>query len=70
MEEDINALSNATISGSIDVTDLPEGAHQLPLTLDVDGTKYTYSDVKVSVIIGDDPIEWPGTDAPGTESEE
>lgn len=70
LEEDINALSNATISGSIDVTDLPEGAHQLPLTLDVDGTKYTYSDVKVSVIIGDDPIEWPGTDAPGTESEE
>ena len=68
LEEDINALTNVVISGSIDVTDLPEGAHQLPLVLDIDGTKYTYSDVKVSVIIGDDPIEWPGTDIPGTEN--
>ena len=67
LEEDINALTSATISGSIDVTDLPEGTHQLPLTLDIDGTKYTYSDVRVSVIIGNDSIVEPGTDIPGTE---
>lgn len=70
LEEDINGLSNMTINGSVDVTDLPEGAHQLPLTLDIDGTKYTYSDVKVSVIIGEDPIEWPETDVPGAETNE
>ena len=70
LEEDINALGNATISGSIDVTNLPEGEHQLTLMLDLDGTKYTYNDAKVSVIIGDDPIEWPDTEQPGIEDSE
>lgn len=67
LEEDINILSGSILSGSIDVTDLPEGTHTLPLTLDIDGTKYTYNDVKVSVIIGEAVVD-PGTENPGTEN--
>ena len=67
LEEDISALNGVTLSGSVDVTGLPEGEHQLLLTLDIDGMKYTYKEAKVSVIIGDDPIEWPETENPGTE---
>lgn len=67
LEENISALSGVTLSGSVDVTGLPEGEHQLLLTLDIDGTKYTYKEARVSVIIGDEPIEWPGTDDSGTE---
>lgn len=52
LEKDINILSGTILSGSIDVTNLPEGVHVLPLTLDIDGAKYTYENVEVSVIIG------------------
>lgn len=67
LEEDISLLNGMTISGSIDVEGLGEGRHQVPLVLDVDGTKFTYSSVSVAVIIGDTPIIWPGTEDPGTE---
>ncbi len=70
LEEDINILSGAILSGSIDVTDLPEGTHTLPLTLDIDGSKYTYNDVTVSIVIGGDVVDVPGTENPGTEGTE
>ncbi len=68
LEEDIAALSNATISGSVDVTGLPEGEHRLVLTLDIDGTKYTYSDSLVTIVIGEEPTSEPdsGTEDIGT----
>ncbi|MGN1156132.1 MAG: YbbR-like domain-containing protein [Agathobacter sp.] len=69
LEEDINILSGSILSGSIDVTDLPEGTHTLSLSLDIDGTKYTYNDVKVSVIIGEDNTD-PETEEPGSETNE
>ena len=67
LEEDINMLSGSILSGSIDVTDLPEGTHTLPLSLDIDGAKYTYNDVKVSVIIGKETTN-PGTEEPDSEN--
>ena len=67
LEEDINMLSGSILSGSIDVTDLPEGTHTLPLSLDIDGAKYTYNDVKVSVIIGKETTN-PGTEKPDSEN--
>lgn len=51
LEEDIASLSNETISGSIDVTYLPIGVHQVELMLDLDENKYTYNPVKVTVYI-------------------
>ena len=69
LEEDINILSGSILSGSIDVTDLPEGTHTLPISLDIDGTKYTYNDVKVSVIIGEDNTD-PETEEPGSDNSE
>ena len=65
LEEDMNKLSNTMLIGSIDVTGLPEGEHQVTLSLDIDGMKYTYEEVKVSIIIGDEPIEWPDNNEPG-----
>lgn len=68
LEEDINILSGSILSGSIDVTNLQAGTHTLSLTLDIDGGKYTYNDVTVSVIIGEEiSSEDPGTENPGTE---
>ena len=69
LEEDINVLSGSILSGSIDVTDLPEGTHTLSLSLDIDGTKYTYNDVKVSVIIGEDNTD-SETEKPGSDNSE
>ena len=74
LEEDINILSGSILSGSIDVTGLEEGTHTLSLVLDIDGTKYTYNDVTVSVIMGEEinsgepGTENPGTENPGTEN--
>ena len=74
LEEDINILSGTILSGSIDVTDLETGTHTLPLVLDIDGAKYTYNDVKVSITIGETEegsgTENPGTETPGTEKPE
>jgi YbbR domain-containing protein len=65
LEEDINMLAGSILSGSIDVTDLAEGTHTLPLTLDIDGAKYTYNDIKVSITIEERAAD-PGTENPGT----
>lgn len=67
LEEDLAALSGTAITGTIDVTNLSEGEHQVPLQLDIDGEKYTYETVLVSVIIGDVTTEVEGP--PTSESE-
>lgn len=67
LEDDVNILSSEMLSGSIDVTNLSEGTHTLPLVLDIDEEKYTYNNVAVSVIIGEN-IEEPGTENPGTDN--
>lgn len=53
LEEDIASLSSATLRGSIDVTHLPIGIHQVELLLDLDESKYTYLPIKVNVYITD-----------------
>ena len=64
LEEDIAALTSDVISGSIDITHLPIGVHEVTLTLDLDETKYTYNPVKVIVYIMDDS----GTDVNESET--
>ncbi len=53
LEEDIASLSNESLSGSIDVTYLPIGIHEVELVLDLDEGKYSYLPVKVTVYITD-----------------
>lgn len=53
LEEDIASLSSATLSGSVDVTHLPIGIHQVELLLDLDESKYTYLPIKINVYITD-----------------
>ena len=53
LEEDIASLNSAIIRGSIDVTYLPIGIHQVDLILDLDESKYTYIPMKVTVYITD-----------------
>ena len=62
LEEDIAKLSNESISGSIDVTDLPIGIHEIELVLDLDESKYSYLPVKVTVYITD--ISMPDVNMP------
>lgn len=50
-ETDITALAGSTLKGNIDVTDLQAGEHQVVLSLDIDETKYKYSEILVSVTI-------------------
>lgn len=51
IEEDISSLISENISGSIDVTYLPIGIHEVELTLDLDESKYSYEPIKVTVFI-------------------
>ena len=51
LEEDIANLTSANLSGSIDVTHLPVGVHEVELTLDLDEGKYTSRPIKVLVYI-------------------
>lgn len=51
LEEDINALTNEMLVGSIDVTDLRLGTHEIELHLDLDETKYVYDTIKVTITI-------------------
>ena len=53
LEKDIASLNSDTISGSIDVTNLPIGIHEVELILDLDEGKYGYLPVKVMVYITD-----------------
>lgn len=51
LEADIAKLGNKTISGSIDVTNLKNGTHEVEVDLDLDDTMYNYLPVKVTVNI-------------------
>lgn len=56
LEEDIAKLSNETLKGSIDVTYLPIGIHEVELVLDLDESKYTCKTIKVTVYITDESM--------------
>ncbi|MBQ3559383.1 MAG: hypothetical protein IJA07_07735 [Agathobacter sp.] len=56
LEEDIANLSSEALSGSIDVTYLPIGIHEVELMLDLDENKYSYLPIKVTVYIKDASI--------------
>lgn len=51
LEEDIANINSETLSGSIDVTHLPIGIHEVELILDLDENKYSYLPIKVTVYI-------------------
>ena len=53
VEKDIASLNSETLSGSIDVTNLTAGAHEVELRMDLDEGKYSYLPVKVTVYIVD-----------------
>lgn len=65
LEEDIADLSNESLSGSIDVTYLPVGIHEVELVLDLDESKYSYLPVKVTIYITD--ASMPDADVPEEE---
>lgn len=50
-ENDISELVGSVIKGNVDVTGLEQGEHQIELHLDIDETKYQYSEILVSVVI-------------------
>jgi len=56
LEEDIALLTSDKISGSIDLTYLPIGIHEVELILDLDETKYSYLPAKVTVYIMEDSV--------------
>ena len=73
LEEDIAKLSSDKLSGSIDVTHLPIGIHQVELLLDLDESKYTYVPIKINVFITDanaPDVNAPEGDGSGEDSPE
>ena len=71
LEEDIAKLSSDKISGSLDITHLPIGIHQVELLLDLDESLYEYQPVKVTVYITEETgtEEPPASEVPGEDSE-
>lgn len=51
LEADLNQLT--ALNGSIDVTGLKSGIHEVKLILDIDSNKYTYQPVKLKIAISD-----------------
>lgn len=51
LQEDLDRLDAGNITGSIDVTGLEAGTHQLPVRLDLDGELYTHQEIFVNVIV-------------------
>lgn len=51
LETNINALTGDMLVGSIDVTDLSVGTHEVEVALDLDEAKYTYDTIKVTITI-------------------
>ena len=70
LEEEILALSNVVLNGSIDVTNLSLGEHMVDLYLDIDETKYTYTPIQVMVTIKDPNVEVPEMNGPTTSESE
>ena len=69
LEEDIANLNSEMLSGSIDVTYLPIGIHEVELVLDLDESKYSYLPVKVTVYITDASMT-DGNESEASETEE
>lgn len=69
VEADINELASENIKGSIDVTNLGVGTHEVVVDLDLDETKYKYDTVKVTITIkqNDIPVDNPITDEEDSE---
>lgn len=53
LEANLEQLNNSNLSGTIDVTDLKPGTHEVQLILDLDENKYDYQPVKVKITIED-----------------
>ena len=69
LEEDIAKISSGKIKGSVDVTYLPVGIHEVELLLDLDETKYEYQPVKVTVYITEEGSVEEPSEQPPAESE-
>lgn len=50
-ESDIKAIRSSTIRGTVDATGLKPGTHTVTVKLNLDGAKYTWSDVKLQISI-------------------
>lgn len=67
LEEDMNAINGSALKGSVDVTGLSAGVHQVPLVLELDEAKYSYNAVTLKITIIDSvPTVAPGTQEPET----
>ena len=53
LEADIAMLNGSMLTGSIDVTGLNSGLHEVDLVLDIDANKYVYQPVKVKIAISE-----------------
>jgi len=53
LEADINRLNASALKGTIDVTGLGAGTHEVTLVVDIDESKYIYKAIKVKVTIED-----------------
>ncbi|MBQ6845387.1 MAG: hypothetical protein IJO60_12245 [Agathobacter sp.] len=57
LEEDINAVTEKMLKGSIDVTELDYGTHQVEVHFDLDESKYTYETLVVTITIAEESDE-------------
>lgn len=62
LKADIDKLTEKNISASIDVSNLTEGTHSVPLILDIDDTKYTYSGLTISIVLSEKAEETEATE--------
>ena len=64
LEDDIANLSSERLSGTIDVTPLSVGTHQVDLLMDLDDSKYSCQPIQVTVYITNEENEIPETNPP------
>ena len=57
LEEDINSVTERMLKGSIDVTELGYGTHEVEVNFDLDESKYVYDKVVVVVTIAEENQE-------------
>ena len=53
VETELNQLNSSTLTGTVDVTGLKSGIHDVALKLDIDESKFSYKSVKVKLFIED-----------------
>lgn len=59
-QSDIEALSDETLYGKIDVTGLTAGMHTITVKLTLDDTKYTWGEIKIQIVITNKSDTSPG----------